>query len=151
MDQMVSDSNCCVGRQPGIFDHRLGEICFSLGHANRRTNRIPAKQSTFRSDAGTIPGCNCHSFAYTEGHTHSYPQRYAFPKPSPYASASPASTPSPIASLSFAFLGGSALVPVTEKQRQPGGRDRRVRVQGGFPRLISLLTRAGRLSLQLVL
>ena len=104
MDQMVSDSNCCVGRQPRIFDHRPGKICFSLGHANRRTNRVPAKQSTFRSDAGTIPGCNCHSFAYTEGHTHSYPQRYAFPKPSPYTSASPASTPSPIASLSFAFL-----------------------------------------------
>jgi hypothetical protein len=42
-------------------------------------------------------------------------------------------------------------VPVTEKQRQPGVRDRDVRVQGGFRRLISLLTRAGRLSLQLVL
>ena len=104
MDQMVSDSNCCVGRQPGIFDHRLGEICFSLGHANRRAHCVPATQSTFKSDAGTIPGCNCHSFAYTEGNTHSYPQRYAFPKPSPYTSASPASTPSPIASLSFAFL-----------------------------------------------
>jgi hypothetical protein len=38
-----------------------------------------------------------HSFAYTKGNTHSYPEPYAVTKSSAYASASPASTPPPIA------------------------------------------------------
>ena len=90
---MVCDSNCCVDRQPGIFDHRLGEICFALGRANRRTGCVAATYSTFKSDAGTIRDSNSHSFAYTKGNTHSYPKSYAVTKSSPCASASPASTP----------------------------------------------------------
>ncbi len=148
---MVCHSNCCVDRQPGIFDHRPGEICFALGHANRRTDCVAAIQSTFKSDAGTIPDSNSHSFAYTKSNTHSYPEPYAVTKSSPCASASPASTPSPIASLTFAFLGGSVLTPATEKQRQPGDRDRDARAQGEFQRLINLLALAGRPSLWLVL
>src|SRR6187200_185962 len=96
MDQMVCDSNCCVDRQPSIFHHRLGEICFALGRANRRTGGVTASWATFKSDAGTIPDSNSHSFAYTKSYTHSYPEPYAVTKSSPCASASPASTPPPI-------------------------------------------------------
>jgi hypothetical protein len=145
---MVCDSNCCVDRHPGIFDHRLGEICFALGHANRRTGCVPAIYSTFKSDAGTIP--DSHSCAYTKGNTHSYPKPYAVTKSSAYASASPASTPPPIASFTFAFIAGFVVVPATEKQRSRQ-RDRDAGVQGGFQIFISLLALARRLTLWLVL
>src|SRR3982751_2317194 len=95
MDQMVCHSNGCVGRQPGIFDHHLGEICFALGHANRRTSCLPAICSTFKSDTGTIP--YPHSCAHTKGNTHSYAEPYAVTNSPAYPSASPASAPPPIA------------------------------------------------------
>ncbi len=148
MDQMVSDRDYCVDRRSGIFDHRLGEICFASGHANRCADCVPASCSTFKSSGGTIP--DSHRRAYTKGNTHRYREPYAVTKFSPFASASPASTPSPIASLTFTCLAGSVLVPATEKQRN-GQRDRDARVQSGFQRLISLLTLARRLSLWLVL
>jgi hypothetical protein len=31
-----------IDRLPSIFDHRLGEICFALGRANRRTGCVAA-------------------------------------------------------------------------------------------------------------
>jgi hypothetical protein len=93
---MVSDSNCCVGRRPGIFDHCLGAICFALGRANRRRDCVAATYSIFESHAGRIPDSNSHSFAYTKGNTNSYPKPYTVTKSSPCASASPASTPTPI-------------------------------------------------------
>ena len=92
-----------------FFDHRPGEICFAPGHANRRTGCVPASYSTFKSDVGPIPNPNSHRFACTYSYTHNYPERYAFPKSSPCASGSPASTPSPIASRTFAFIAGSVL------------------------------------------
>jgi hypothetical protein len=96
MDQMVSDSNCCVGRRPGIFDHRLGAICFALGRANRRRDCVAATYSTFKSHAGRISDSNSHSFAYTKGNTYSYSKPYAVTNASSCGSASPASTPPPI-------------------------------------------------------
>ena len=148
MDQMVFDSNCCVDRHPDIFDHRVGEICFALGHANRRTGCVPATYSTFKSNAGTIP--HSHRCAHTKGNTHSCSKSYAVTKSSAYASASSASTPPPIASLKFACIAGFVLVPAPEKQRS-GQRDPEARVQDGFERLIRLLALVRRLSLWLVL
>src|SRR3954451_13329333 len=95
MDQVVCHSNGCLGRQPGISGDRLGEICFSLGHANRRTGCVAAIQPTFKSDAGTIP--HPHTCAYTKGNTHSYSEPYAVTNSSAYASSSPAFTPPPVA------------------------------------------------------
>ena len=96
MDQVVGDSNCCVGSEPGIFDHRFGEICFAPGPANRRTDFVAATWSSVKSDAGTILESTSHSFAYSKGDTRSYSDSYAVTNSSRCTSASPASTPPPI-------------------------------------------------------
>jgi hypothetical protein len=88
MDQMVSDSDCCVDRRPSIFDHRLGEICFAPGCANRRAGCFAAIQSTFKADAGTVPVSNPYSYAYPKGNTRRYPDRDAVTNSSAYASVS---------------------------------------------------------------
>jgi hypothetical protein len=72
MDQMVTDSDCCVDRRPGIFDHRPSEICFALECANRLAGCFAAIQSTFKSDTGTVPGSNPYSYAYPKGNTRRY-------------------------------------------------------------------------------
>jgi hypothetical protein len=77
MDQMACDSDCCVDRRASIFDHRLGEICFALGCANRLAGCFAAIQSTFTSDTGTIPDSDSHGFAYPTGNTRRYPDRDA--------------------------------------------------------------------------
>src|SRR5262245_14724059 len=95
MDQMVSDSNCCVDRRASIFDHRLGGIYLALGSVNRFTGRFAAICSTFKPNAGTIPDAHSHSRVCTEGNTRSYPDNDAVAKSSPYASASSDSSPPP--------------------------------------------------------
>ena len=89
---MFCDSNCCidrVDRQPSIFDHRLGEICFALGGANRLAGCFATIQSTFKSEAGTIADTNPYGYAYPKGNTRRYPDRDAVTNSSTYASASP--------------------------------------------------------------
>ena len=98
MDQMVSDSNCCVDRCASVFDYRLGGIYLALGSVNRFTG-FAAICSTSKSDAGTIPDAHSHRSACTEGNTCSYPGVDAVTKSSPYANASSAPPPPPIDSL----------------------------------------------------
>jgi len=86
---MACDSNCCVDRRSGIFDHRLGEICFALGGANRLAGCFATIQSTFKSEAGTVPVSNPYSYAYPKGNTRRYPDCDAVSKSSADASASP--------------------------------------------------------------
>jgi len=96
MDQVVGNSNCCVGREPGIFDHRPGEIRCAFGRANRRADRVAATWPTFKSDAGTISESNSHSFVCPKGNTRGYSDPYAVTNSLRCTSASPASTPPPI-------------------------------------------------------
>ena len=96
---MACGSDCCVDRCASIFDHCLSGIYLALGTVNRFTGRFAAICSTSKSDAGTIPDAHSHRSACTEGNTRSYPDCDAVTKSSPYASAWPASTPPPIASL----------------------------------------------------
>ena len=92
MDQMVSDSNCCVDRRASIFDHHLGGIYLAPGSINRLTGRLAPICSTFKPNAGTIPDAHSHRSACTKGNTHSYldPEPDAVTKsPACWASASP--------------------------------------------------------------
>jgi hypothetical protein len=88
MDQMVNDSDCRVDRRSGVFDCRLGEICFALGYANRLTGCFAAISPIFKSDTGTIFDCNSHTFAYSKGNSRRDPDCDAVSKSSAYPSVS---------------------------------------------------------------
>jgi len=78
------------------FDHRLSKRCSALGCVNTL-----ADWSTFKSAAGTVSNSHSYSLASIKSnpHTHSYADSEpdTITKPWIYASASPTSTPPPIA------------------------------------------------------
>ena len=100
MDQMVSDSDCRVDRRFGVFDYRLGEICFAPGYVSKLAGCFAAIQSTFNSDTGTVPDSNPCSYACSKSNTCRDPYCDAVvTKSAAYACVPQAFTPPPIASL----------------------------------------------------